>query len=694
MNAHHLGSYFIFFLLLVSCQQPSPPFQMMEDETLCLQTQASSIGDYITIEEVVIPQGTSLTNVHNFKQTCPSVPPAPLVLQATTAIQHQVLFRFDRIYPVDTIEIHAVYPNMAKVSQVQIDFSTNGVSFSRLLSQVTLHDDIAYVSTSGQYAKAVKFTFLMSADYLGFADVRFVLGEGFVVVEDPTYSSYFLRTSGWSGADGIFSYDLTNGGDDIGVSHNTTGFVFSDTFVGEVNPTTFRRTGPTALINNSFGYLNHDLPLGPEAFSFAYDTTSSLPSSPIIPDAYIGHAARNLLDSDGFLFSHSPSGFLTNKDLGISWLSEEKPASLLLDFYQPINVKDLYIWNYNAQPNYGTKDIQIFGGPSALELSPITAAVLPMASGDLMEPFTAKISLDETYLRFLRLDLISSYDEFQIGLGKLIIHDDQNRMVFANIEASSTTEEKPDASLKPRLWLQDGLIANNSLYNFPLLIKNANGFFTVNSVGMIEVPIHQQRFDFSNTIYYQTPLMTRTLDNGVLYFGAGVMDHRRHDGYIYVYGYKDLRGRHLVVARTTMETLRQFNNWEFYSATGWVQDIHQAAMIKSEVSAELSVTRLSTGFYAGKYLLTVMKSTISGQVAYAIGNSPVGPFGSYFTIYQTLEHTQFKGGFTYNAKLHPNLSAHDRLMVSYNVNSNDFSTLMDARVYYPRFIQLVPISAK
>lgn len=693
MKSHHLMLLILPFLVLVACQKPINSFTYEADENTCLEPEPDSINDYIPIQALQISGGSSLTNEKNFIQTCLHNLDHPLVMAPTINLNHTVIFRFDKIYPLQRIEIVSGQTPMAKVERVTIDVSTNGATFTRKFNSVLLPDVETILHMDGTYAQAVKFIFSAKDNYAGFADVRFVLDEGFIASFSETYSNYFLRTSGWSGADGIFSYNLNQGGDEIGAPHQTTGFVFSDTFVGNVDPTTMRRQNPLTLINNSFGYLNHQVPISANAFSFDYANIDQKPVSPIVADAFIGHQPRNLLDSDGFFFSQSAQGQITNLDQGHSWLSASTPASLLFDFYTPQTLTKLYLWNYNANPQWGVKTLEVLVGQTPENMEKITMVTSPQASGNNFEPYSLMIDLPTNAYRFLKINILEGYDETFVGLGKVIFYDQSNRLLFAKVTASSTNSARPDEVLKPRLWLQDGFIDQQRLYNFPLLIKNDGGFFSVDSVGLVEIPIVQERFAYAQAAYYSTPLMTRSPDNGVIYFGAGVMDHRPYDGFIYVYGYKDLQGRHLLAARLKAEDILNFNAWEYFNGETWSAHIHDAKGIIGEVSAELSVTRIPQGFYAGKYMLTVMKSTISGSVAYAIGDSPVGPFREYQTIYQTLEHTQFKGGFTYNAKLHPNLSSHDLMWISYNVNSSDFFSLADANIYYPRFISLTPIKA-
>jgi hypothetical protein len=175
---------------------------------------------------------------------------------------------------------------------------------------------------------------------------------------------------------------------------------------------------------------------------------------------------------------------------------------------------------------------------------------------------------------------------------------------------------------------------------------------------------------------------------GVVYFGAGVMDNTDIDGYIYVYGYLDDGERNLVVARFNPWDVLNFNEWEFLNNQGWLKNMTNLRKLKTGVSAELSVTYIERGTFAGKYMLVSMENTTSGNIVYSLSSSPIGEFSDFKRIYTTTESSYLRGAFTYNAKLHPNLSTDEKLIISYNVNTTILTALVDARIYYPRFISI------
>ena len=266
--------------------------------------------------------------------------------------------------------------------------------------------------------------------------------------------------------------------------------------------------------------------------------------------------------------------------------------------------------------------------------------------------------------------------------------------MFGDITATHEITELTDNEKTSRYWLQDGVMIDHQLYVFPILVKDDADIFKVHHVSMVEVPIVDQRFDYNNQNFYSTPLMTHTPDGGVIYYGAGLMDHRDKDGYIYIYGYKDLDGRRLTVGRFLPEDIKNFNNWMYFDGQDWSKNINESAALIDKVSAELSVTYMTEGLFKDKYMLTVMEDTTSGKISYSLADSPVGPFSDYTLIYQTTEGSYLRDAFSYNAKLHPNLSVPGNFVISYNVNTRSAGALSDARIYYPRFIRMVEVKKR
>jgi len=155
--------------------------------------------------------------------------------------------------------------------------------------------------------------------------------------------------------------------------------------------------------------------------------------------------------------------------------------------------------------------------------------------------------------------------------------------------------------------------------------------------------------------------------------------------YIYIYG---VRGRQkgLIIARTKENELTNPDQWEYYTGTNWVKDINQCKDITTNVSNELSLTRMPDGQYALIYQLDGIQPYIGMKLAPA----PYGPFSNMDTLWHCTEPTATNKLLVYNAKAHPSLSPAGKLLISYNVNSLDFLNKLKAEptFYRPRFLLL------
>lgn len=670
--------------ILVGCTQTEEEIVIPDLDIEFTQT----LGEKIPVVSLDIPYSTVKGNVDNFIHYDKPVDVNPLLFTKSSIKTHQLIFTMDAIYPIQSIEItnHDVNP----VSEISVDTSLDGINFKRQLSNTPLNSTMNIITMGGTMAKSTKLTF-KADEPVGLLDVTFTLGNGLIVKEDLEWSSSFLRYDGWSGADGIFTFDLKNGSDRIGSSDSTTGFIFSDTFVGKVN--SFNNLRQTSrMINNSLGYFNHQQPFA-DAFSFDYIVSDGLAYSIYEPDAYIGKKARNLLDGEGLSITQSKDALLSNSADGTSWLSDQIGSSVFIDLKESYPLDELYLWNYAANPNYGTKQFELSYSNDGIHYTEIDTYLLDQATLNDEQPYTMILTLGGLEARYLQIKTLESYDETYVGLGKLMIFAETGQFLFGEVTDTNHVTELHPNELSARLWLQDGVIVNGYLYTFPILIKDYLDFFKVHNVGMIKTPVRSERIIHAESTYLSTPLQVKTSDGGMIYYGAGLMDHTHIDGYIYIYGYKDLAGRHLVSARFLAEDIENMNAWTYYDGSGYGFDINQSYPIITGVSAELSVTFIESGMFKDKYMLVVMENTTSGKISYALSDNPYGPFTDYQQVFQTIENTYLRGAFTYNAKLHPNLSEPGNFLISYNVNTTQLGALSDARIYYPRFIRLIEVKS-
>ena len=668
----------IGILLLSSCQN-----NITQEEIVIPSCQTSfsyTLGEEIPVESLTIPYSTVIGNQSNFINPCKPVDINPLILTQSSIKTHQVFFNFDAIYPIDLMQI------ISDVSTLSLEVSLDGVSYRRVINQEIIKEH--QFQLGGVMAKSIKLVIPITDDNITLEDIRFTLGDGLIIMEDDDLTRQFLRYQGWTGADGVFSFNLTSGDETIGADKSNIGFIFSDTFVGEVYTNNNLRKS-SVMINNSLGYMNPDLPID-EAFTFDYRITDGLPSSPFIPDAYIGLTPRNLLDGDGLSISQSKDATLSNSSEGISYRASQAQAELIIDLKDLYNLGSITLWNDNSNPSMGTKTLAISYSTDNLNFTDPIMYTLNQSSGSNIEPYTKDISDINTTARYIKLELLESYDQNYIGLGKLMIFDTQGRFLFGDITGTNSVSTLHNNELSARLWLQDGVVINQNLYLFPILVKDEGDIFKVHNVGLIQSPIVDGKIVYEEANYYSTPLQTKTSDGGTLFFGAGILNNVNRDGYIYIYGYKDLNGRHLVVGRFLPEDILNHNHWTYFNGETFVHDINEAAPLIEGVSAELSMTYIPSGAFEGKYMLTVMENTTSGKISYALSDTPFGSFSNYTQIYQT-NVSHLRGAFTYNAKMHPVLSKPGEYVISYNVNTTLAGALSDANIYYPRFIKMIEV---
>lgn len=267
------------------------------------------------------------------------------------------------------------------------------------------------------------------------------------------------------------------------------------------------------------------------------------------------------------------------------------------------------------------------------------------------------------------------------------------------------TPKTPNSPTGSWYWLQDGLKIENDVYIFPLLMNKdldgEAGFqFAIIGVNMIKLPMTDDGPIIEEQVQVDTPLFTPMKDgSGNIVFGAGILDQSesKNEGYLYVYGYKDLKTgtKELVVARVKPSEIEEFKQWQYWDGTDWTDQIHEVASLVTGVSPELSVTYMEEGLYQGKYLLVAEKDTLSGYIAVSQADSPEGPFSELEDIYFVPEADLGNGVITYNAKAHPQLSPADELYITYNVNtSNPIGNNSNGDIYRPRWLKIRELKAE
>lgn len=97
-----------------------------------------------------------------------------------------------------------------------------------------------------------------------------VSAQNFTAAPAPEWDVLFDRTSGWTGADGIYSHPVLSDEAANGLFREATFFTFSDTFIGEVGGSNQRVPG-TTLVNNTAAFLRPGAPSS-DRITFFYAT--------------------------------------------------------------------------------------------------------------------------------------------------------------------------------------------------------------------------------------------------------------------------------------------------------------------------------------------------------------------------------------------------------------------------------------
>jgi hypothetical protein len=98
----------------------------------------------------------------------------------------------------------------------------------------------------------------------------------------PEWTALFDRTSGWTGADGIFSIPASGVNTPGTASQTTTTFLFADTVIGEVRPDG-RRVSGARIVNNTLATLHGGTP-DPSQIEFHWRTEGGQPRSVVVPE--------------------------------------------------------------------------------------------------------------------------------------------------------------------------------------------------------------------------------------------------------------------------------------------------------------------------------------------------------------------------------------------------------------------------
>lgn len=156
----------------------------------------------------------------------------------------------------------------------------------------------------------------------------------------------------------------------------------------------------------------------------------------------------------------------------------------------------------------------------------------------------------------------------------------------------------------------------------------------------------------------------------------------RSNGYTYIYG---VNGGSVCLARTSEGLL---GNWQFYSNGNWSNNQANHTEILFGVDESFGVT------YLNGYYILITESGLSfnsGIIQFYYSSYPCGPFDGGYTIYNITTPLKYPSSYkvySYNAMIQPEFTHNNTLLVSYNVNAENYSALSNASIYRPRFINV------
>lgn len=182
--------------------------------------------------------------------------------------ENSILFDVGGIYPIGEMRIwnfnqkdqtqygikHCkIYHGIDKVNfQLVGEFALN---LADGCERIDATDVIDLKGVSAQYIKLVVEAH--DEEYFGLSEVKFTVGEGIMVVRDEAWTDLFRCYEGWTGSDGIFSIPF-NHLETFGNEETKTLFLFSDTFIGNVDRKSYKRT--FTMVNNTLGIMKESVP--------------------------------------------------------------------------------------------------------------------------------------------------------------------------------------------------------------------------------------------------------------------------------------------------------------------------------------------------------------------------------------------------------------------------------------------------
>jgi hypothetical protein len=265
-----------------------------------------------------------------------------------------------------------------------------------------------------------------------------------------------------------------------------------------------------------------------------------------------------------------------------------------------------------------------------------------------------------------------------------ILYDNGKVSAITNANGDKTSAAVPPGVIdegKKWYWPGHGFVYGNKLYIFQtLMYQGAEGMW-----GFMYEKTDILEYDLPGVTLKQTVSVPFSGSTDIHFGMAALKDD---DNTIYIYAQVDIDNgfdpvSDALVARTTIDNL--YTRWEYFNGSGWsvvaADAVKMSGLSSVPVSSQFTVSKID-----GKYvLLTQSKKFNSGVIYTFIADHPEGPWYNKQLIYTPKEH-ESPGLLTYNACAHPQFQKDGMLLVSYNVNTEDFTQQHnDVSTYRPRF---------
>lgn len=277
-------------------------------------------------------------------------------------------------------------------------------------------------------------------------------------------------------------------------------------------------------------------------------------------------------------------------------------------------------------------------------------------------------------------------------------HSTNGSYALCDMNGSNTSAAVPEGVTDEGsrwYWPGHGFVVGDNLYVFQFLMYRGEGAEGWNFVydrtdilqySLPDIGIHPERIA-SAPVSGKAPVEASP-QTPIIHYGAAALNDIESTGYLYIYAQTDIENglspvTEVYVARTKENTL--YSAWEFWNGTSWVSDEKAASALQGldsvPVSSQFNVFRLGDKYV----LLAQNKAWNSGEIYTFTSSSPNGPWGNRKLIYK-IPDLQNKNWYTYNAMAHPQFEKDGMILISFNVNTNEFSEqISNVESYRPRF---------